>query len=244
MNLKLSLVPRNGLCLSLIAITVLTAGCANSRRHSSYDGDLQNEQSDSFVQDNAVGGAATGAVLGCIAGTILDVHLAVATHGGASPGIGCAAGAAAGAVAGGVDGYEQGQAAQAQATQVVMTRSVTADIEKENDKLQTALQTAQHVVDTDQKQLDQIKSELAAKSISLEDARAQTAAIRDNTAQIADILNTARKKREDFLAARGQLLGNDTTVVDREIAVLTGQITRLETELVSLNASLTLTELN
>src|SRR6516162_9229017 len=111
MNLKLSLVPRNGLCISLIAITVLTAGCATSRRHGSYDGDLQGEQSDSFVQDNAVGGAATGAVLGCVAGTLLDVLLAVATHGRASPGIGCAAGAAAGAVAGGVDGYEQGQAA-------------------------------------------------------------------------------------------------------------------------------------
>jgi hypothetical protein len=244
MNLKLSLVPRNGLCLSLIAITVLTAGCANSRRHSSYDGDLQNEQSDSFVQDNAVGGAATGAVIGCVAGTLLDVLLAVATHGRASPGIGCAAGAAAGAVAGGVDGYEQGQAAQAQATQVVMTRSVTADIEKENAKLQTALQTAQHVVDTDQKQLDQIKSGLAAKSISLEDARAQTAAIRDNTAQIADILNTARRKRYDFLAARSQLPANDTATVDREIAVLNGEITRLETQLASVNTSLTLTGLN
>ena len=244
MNLKLSLVPRNGLCLSLIAITVLTAGCANSRRHSSYDGDLQNEQSDSFVQDNAVGGAATGAVIGCVAGTLLDVLLAVATHGRATPGIGCAAGAAAGAVAGGVDGYSQGEQAQAQAAQVVVTRSVTGDIEKENAKLQTALQTAQHVVDTDQKQLDQIKSGLAAKSISLEDARAQTAAIRDNTAQIADILNTARKKREDFLAARGQLLGNDTAVVDREIAALSGQIARLVTQLASVNASLTLTGLN
>jgi hypothetical protein len=244
MNLKLSLVPRNGLCLSLIAMTVLATGCANSRRPGSYDGDLQSEQSDSFVQDNAVGGAATGAVIGCVAGTILDVLLAVATHGRASPGIGCAAGAAAGAVAGGVDGYTQGEQAQAQATHVVMTRSVTADIEKENAKLQTALQTAERVVDTDQKQLDQIKSELAAKSISLEDARAQTAAIRENTAQIVAILDTARKKRDDFLAARGQLLGNDTAVVDREIAVLNGQIARLETQLASVNASLTLTGLN
>jgi len=244
MNPKLSLVPRNGLCLSLIAITVLTAGCANSRRHGSYDGDLQSEQSDSFVQDNAVGGAATGAVLGCVAGTILDILLAVATHGGASPGLGCAAGAATGAVAGGVEGYTQGQAAQAQANKVVMTRSVTADIEKENAKLQTALQTAQRVIDTDQKQLDQIKSELAAKSISLEDARAETAAIRDNTAQIADILNTARRKRYDFLAARGQLPANDTAAIDREIAVLNGEITQLETQLASVNISLTLTGLN
>jgi len=244
MNPKLSLVPRNGLCLSLIAITVLTAGCANSRRHGSYDGDLQSEQSDSFVQDNAVGGAATGAVLGCVAGTILDILLAVATHGGASPGLGCAAGAATGAVAGGVEGYTQGQAAQAQANKVVMTRSVTTDIEKENAKLQTALQTAQRVVDTDQKQLDQIKSELAAKSISLEDARVETAAIRDNTAQIADILNTARRKRYDFLASRSQLPANDTAAIDREIAVLNGEITQLETQLASVNISLTLTGLN
>jgi hypothetical protein len=106
------------------------------------------------------------------------------------------------------------------------------------------LQTAQRVVDTDQKQLDQIKSELAAKSISLEDARAEAAAIRENTAQIVAILDTARKKRYDFLAARSQLLGNDTAVVDREIAVLNGEIARLESALISLNASLTLTGLN
>ena len=121
---------RSGLWLCLIAALLPIAGCASSRRQGGGDVQLASEQSASFVADNTAGGAATGAVIGCIAGALLDVLLVVATHGQASPGIGCAVGAATGAVAGGVDGYTQGTEAQAQANQVLETRSVAADIQK------------------------------------------------------------------------------------------------------------------
>ena len=46
-----------------------------------------------------------------------------------------------------------------------------------NAKLETAVQTAQRVVDADQKKLDQIKADLAAKKITIENARAQASRI-------------------------------------------------------------------
>ena len=161
-----------------------------------------------------------------------------------SPGIGCALGAAAGAAVGGVDGYTQGKEAQAQADQVLMTRSLTGDIEQENARLQSAVEAAQRVVDSDRKKLDRIKSDLAAKTISLDNAQVQAAFIRQNTAAIAAIVDDARKRRDDFLAARKSLQGSDTAAVDRQIGQLDSEIAQLESQLASVNASLTLTELN
>jgi len=138
----------------------------------------------------------------------------------------------------------QAKAAQTQANSILMTRSVTKDIQKENAKLQEAVSTAQRVVDSDQKRLDQIKAELASKTISIENARAQTAVIRDNSKQIASILDAARKNRDNFITARNQLQGSDTAGLDQQIAQLNGQIAQLETQLASVNTSLTLAGLN
>ena len=235
---------RSGLWLCLVAAALPIAGCAGSGHRGSADGQLASEQSDSFVADNTVGGATTGAVIGCIAGILLDAAIIVATNGIASPGIGCAIGGAAGAVAGGVDGYTQGKEAQAQADQVLMTRSLTGDIEQENARLQPAVEAAQRVVDSDREKLDRIKSDLAAKTISLDNARVQAAFIRQNTAAIAAIVDDARKRRDVFLTARKSLQGSDTAAVDRQIGQLDSEIAKLESQLASMNASLTLTELN
>jgi hypothetical protein len=235
---------RGGLRLCLIAALLPIAGCATSRPQGSADGQLASEQSASFVADNTAGGAATGAVIGRIAGALLDVLLIVATHGRSSPGMGCAVGAAAGAVAGGVDGYTQANEAQAQANRVLEIRSVAADIKKENATLQSAVEIAQRVVDSDREKLDRIKTDLATKTISLENAQVQAAFIRQNTAQIAAILDDARKQRDSFLTSRKGLQDSDATAVDREIGEFETKIARLESQLASVNAALTLTALN
>ncbi len=173
--------------------------------------------------------------------------LIVATQGRASPGIGCAVGAApAGAVAGGVDGYTQGNEAQAQANQVLKTRAVAAEVEKENAMLQSAVEAAQRIVDSDREKLDRIKSDLATKTISLENAQVQAAFIRRNTAQIATILDEARRQRDSFLTDRKGLQGSDTAAaVDREIGELDTTIAQArKARLPRMNAALTLTELN
>jgi hypothetical protein len=77
----------------------------------------------------------------------------------------------------------------------------------------------------------------AAKTISLDNAQVQAAFIRQNTAAIAAIVDDARNRRDDFLAARKSLQGSDTAAVDRQIG-------QLDSEIASVNASLRLTELN
>jgi archaellum component FlaC len=253
-------VKRSGVWVCLFTMALGTSACESGGRHYSNSGGgyssastgnsadmtddekLLREQSASFVQDNTVGGAATGAILGCVLGGVLGALLGGKAQAAA---LGCGAGAAAGGIAGGVDGYLKGKAAQTQANEVLMTRSVTADVEKQNAKLEAAVQTAQRVVDDDQKKLDQINAALAAKTISLDNARAQTADIRQNSAEIAKILDAARKSRDTFVDARNQLQGgSDTTALDAEINQLNGEIAQLETQLAQVNNSLNLTHLN
>jgi chromosome segregation ATPase len=196
---------------------------------------------DSFVQDNVFGGAASGAIVGCLLGGVLGALLGGRAS---SAAIGCGAGAAGGAIVGGVDGYMNAKAAQNQSNRILMTRSVTADVRKENAKLETAVQTAQRVVDADQKKLDQIKADLAAKKITIENARAQASVIRQNSDEIAQILDAARKNRDNFVDARNKLQGGDTAELDQQISELNGEIDQLQDQLASVNTSLSLTGLN
>lgn len=250
---------RGGLWACLFAAVLTPAGCTTGGRYGggyggSYssasassgkltdDEKLLREQSDSFVQDNVFGGAATGAVVGCLLGGVLGALLGGRAS---SAAIGCGAGAAGGAIVGGVDGYMNAKAAQNQSNKILMTRSVTTDIRKENAKLETAVQTAQRVVDADQKKLDQIKADLAAKKITIENARAQASVIKQNSAEIAQILDAARKNRDDFVDARNKLQGGvDTSQLDQEIDQLNGEIDQLQNQLASVNTSLSLTGLN
>ena len=252
---------RGGLWACLFAAVLTPAGCttyggygggygsygsygSSSRSNANLTSDekLLREQSDSFVQDNVFGGAATGAIVGCLLGGLLGALLGGR---GADAAIGCGAGAAGGAIVGGVDGYMNAKAAQNQSDKILMTRSVTADIRKENAKLESAVQTAQRVADSDQKKLDQIKSELAAKTISIENARAQASVIRQNSAAIAQILDAARKNRDNFVDARNKLQGGvDTAELDQQISQLDAEIAQLQNQLASVNTSLSLTGLN
>ena len=250
---------RGGLWACLFAAVLTPAGCttyggvgyssygsygssSQSNANLTSDEKLLREQSDSFVQDNVFGGAATGAIVGCLLGGLLGALLGGR---GADAAIGCGAGAAGGAIVGGVDGYMNAKAAQNQSNKILMTRSVTSDIRKENAKLESAVQTAQRVADSDQKKLDQIKSELAAKTISIENARAEASVIRQNSAAIAQILDAARKNRDNFVDARNKLQGGvDTTELDQEISQLDAEIAQLQQQLASVNTSLSLTGLN
>jgi hypothetical protein len=229
---------------SCLAVAVLfLGGCAtHSYTEASMTSDerLLREQSDDFVQENMFGGAATGAIFGCILGAVLGASLGSS---GKDAAIGCGAGAGAGALIGGVDGYMQAKEAQYQANQVAMAQSVAADVRAQNQELQRAVDTAQRVVDNDRQRLAQLQSQVAAKQMTLEQARAEADVIRDNSAQIADILAAAREKRDNFIQARNDLATSDTYELDQEIDQLNHEIAKLEQQLASINTSLDLTGL-
>src|SRR5689334_7180070 len=86
---------------AIVLAGALLAGCtptmgypgSDQRYASSQTADerLLREQSDSFVQDNVFGGAATGALVGCMLGALAGALIA---HDAKSAAIGCGAGGA------------------------------------------------------------------------------------------------------------------------------------------------------
>ena len=57
-----------------VAMSVVVAGCASNYENMTADEKLLHEQSDSFVEENVMGGAATGAIIGAIRGRGIRGH--------------------------------------------------------------------------------------------------------------------------------------------------------------------------
>lgn len=227
-------------CVLSVAMTIVVAGCATNHENMTADEKLLHEQSDSFVEENVFGGAATGAIIG----TVLGALLGAAIGGDAtSAGYGAAAGFGAGAIAGGVDGYLQAKEAQEGANQVLMARAVAEDVRKDNQKLSAVLQTTTRIVEADKQKLARLHEQVASNQITLDQARDKAAAVRENSEVIEDVLSDARKKRDNYVDARNRLSGTDSAELDSEINRLNSEIAELERQLTSLNASLELTDL-
>jgi hypothetical protein len=224
---------------ALIAVFAL-AGCATNYEHLTADERLLREQSDSFVAENVFGGAATGAIIGALLGALVG-----ATAGGDTEaiGYGAAAGAGAGLIVGGIDGYLQGKAAQYQANQVMMVRAVAADVRRDNEKLSELLETTSRVIEADKRKLEQLRSQVEARQITLEQAREEAEIVAANSETIEETLVDATEKRDKYIDARNRLSFGDTAELDMEIHRLNAEIAELEQQVASLNASLDLTGL-
>ena len=225
-------------CALSVAISMAVAGCASNYENMTADEKLLHEQSDSFVEENVIGGAATGAIIGAIAGALLGVAIGGDAE---SAGYGAAAGLGAGAIVGGVDGYLQAKEAQEGANQVLMARSVAEDVRKDNQKLAAVLQTTTRVVEADKQKLARLQEQVASNQITLDEARDKAASVRENSEVIEDVLSDAREQRDKYIDARNQLVYG--AELDGEINRLNSEIAELERQLTSLNTSLELTDL-
>jgi hypothetical protein len=223
-----------------IAIALTLTACASNYEHMTADERLLNEQSDSFVAENVFGGAGTGAIIGLFAGALLGAAFGDDAK---SIGYGAAGGLAAGAIVGGVDGYLQAKRARYEANLVLMERAVAADVRRDNQKLSEVLQTSSRVVEADKQKLARLQAQVAARQITLERARVEAAAVRENSETIEETLQDAREKRDNYVDARNRLRGGVTGELDMEIDQLNNEIAALEQQVVALNASLELTGL-
>jgi uncharacterized protein YcfJ len=214
------------------------AGCASNYENMTADEKLLHEQSDSFVEENVIGGAATGAIIGAIAGALLGAAIGGDAE---SAGYGAAAGLGAGAIVGGVDGYLQAKQAQEGANEVLMARSVAEDVRKDNQKLAAVLQTTTRVVEAEKQKLARLQEQVASNQITLDEARDKAASVRENSEVIEDVLSDAREQRDKYIDARNQLVYS--AELDGEINRLNSEIAELERQLASLNTSLELTDL-
>jgi hypothetical protein len=231
---------RRGAAMALIA---LLGACATAPTTQSGDTAgltpdevALREQSASFVAQNVFEGAVVNAAIGCVLGAILVYSL---TGEGDDAAVGCGVGGAAGAVYGGVDGYVTAKRTQAAVSELAAVRAMTADVRSENEKLARLVESSRRVAENDRRRIDALKARIDAKQMTVEQARVEAKLVRENTAQIEQVLVEARERRDNYVQARAQLAGgSETAELDGEIATLDGEIADLESQLTLVNNSL------
>jgi predicted nucleic acid-binding Zn-ribbon protein len=225
-----------------LALSALAGACATSPSSPSDTAGLTpdeialREQSASFVTQNVFEGALVNGAIGCALGAILVYSL---TGEGKDAAVGCGVGGAAGAVYGGVDGYVTAKRTQAAENELGAVRAMTADVRAENEKLERLVESSQRVAENDRRRIEDLKSRIDSKQITLEQARTEAKLVRENTAQIEQVLVEARERRDNYVQARAQIASSaGTGDLDREIDTLNGEIAELETQLTLVNTSL------
>ena len=218
-----------------LAAGFVMVGCASSGATGNA---VSSTLPDSLAAGDVAEMAKTEAAPNCVPGTLIDIVRIVTTQGIAEPALNCAIWGTPSGFAG--DPSYRRAAAQAQAKQIQATRLITKQIERENAQLESAIQAAEQVAVSDQRRLEQIKAALAAKTISLDNARAQAAGIRANDAQVAALLDEARKRRQDLPVPSEAEEGD---ALDQQMSRLNAEIAQLESQLDAMNRSMMLTGL-
>ncbi|MEQ8710128.1 MAG: hypothetical protein RIC36_14140 [Rhodospirillales bacterium] len=206
----------------------------------SADEELLRTQSDGFVTENVAGGALAYGTAGCLAlGTV-----SIITNGDIrNAGTACLTGLVLGGVAGGVDGYMKAKEAQQKADRITIAKAMADDVRAENEKLSEMVATSRRIVETDRRRIEDLARKVDAKILTLEQARAEAGVIRNNSAQIENILQAAREKRDGYQEARRRVSSGNTAELDAEIARLNVEINELEKQLDSVNTTLRVTGL-
>ena len=210
-----------------VALSMAAAGCATNRaadRPLSPDEQRLRQQAEVFNTT-----VAEGALAGCLAGTLLGILVAKDKAAGA------VAGCAAGGVAGGAGGYYVAQKQETYASAERRLDAMIAAVRQANQRLAGIVATSQRVIAADRARIEDIDRSLAANRISLDQARAQMAAVDDNRAYLEKTLAGLHEKQKTYREAaptlRGQGSNRQAAELDREIASLETQVRALEGEL-------------
>jgi hypothetical protein len=196
------------------------------------------EDADRF-NETVLGGAATGAVVGAVLGALLGA----ASGKKENIAKGALLGAAAGGVLGGVDGYVTAKAQENSNNSVRMLNSMAQDVRKDNARLERIVANSNQVLNDSKAQLEQIKSDVTTKKMSVVQATAERSKIEENRKLLEETLETATNKRNNYHDAAKKLRdqGGNTKEMDREIAKLESQVHDLEANVASLNSALEVT---
>jgi hypothetical protein len=157
---------------------------------------------DATFNQTVAGGVAVGAVSGAALGA-LACALA-----GKNP-LACAAiGAGAGAVAGGVGGYAVAKQQEASRQNVRAIDSVTEDIRKQNEDLQSQVVAARQVVANGQQKLSSVRAGVRAGTLTAEQASAERARIGRDSQRLGDIVQHLQEQEKQYVQAGQQVGGN------------------------------------
>lgn len=194
------------------------------------------QDSDRFNQ-TVIGGILTGAVAGAAAGA-----LAAILTGGNKKEIRntAVAGAVVGGTIGGIDGYVTAKKEQAGRDEIRTLQAAAADVRQDNNKLQAFLDSSGTVLAEGKARLASLRSDVAAKRLSAEQADAARKREEQNIASMNATLVQAKKTREQYTQASAQFAGTPQSRrdLDAELARMNKQVAQLENNISDYNRAL------
>jgi hypothetical protein len=167
------------------------------------------------------GGAIIGGLGGAAAGA---VGCAIA---GKNPLICAAIGGAAGLFVGGVAGYVIAKKQESARNNVRAIDSVTADVVKQNQDLQSEVIAARQVAAHGQQKLASIRSAERSGAMTAEQASSERARIAQDTERLSNIIGHLQAQVKDFQDA-GQQVGQSSRDFNRQIAEMQRNVMLLQ----------------
>ncbi len=187
------------------------------------------QQADTFNQTMV-----EGAIVGCLGGMLLGALVAGKGNRAAGVAAGCAVGGGIGAGAGAYVADKQEQYANTEQRYNAMID----DVHKDNERLAGLIQTARTTIAADKGRIEQIDADLAAKKITMDQAKTKMAHVDENTAYLQKTIASLKDRRDNYVAAAKQTPANSNqkAQMDKEINALQTQIAQLDDQLGALVA--------
>lgn len=194
------------------------------------------QDSDRFNQ-TVIGGILTGAVAGAATGAIAAW---LTGHSGKEVRNTAIAGAVVGGTIGGIDGYVTAKKEQAGRNEIRTLQAAAADVRQDNQKLQAYLDSSGTVLNEGKARLASLRSDIASKKLSAEQAEAARKREEQNIASMNATLTQARKTRDQYTQASAQFSGTPQSRrdLDAEIARMNKQVAQLESNISEYNRAL------
>jgi hypothetical protein len=187
------------------------------------------------VLGGALVGAAAGAAIGAVSCLFVDsrdrsscaVQRAVI-------------GGAVGGIAGAVDGYYTAKKQQATQQKVREIDLVTRDVRADNARLQAFIRSSDTVLAESRTKLTQLNSDVAAKKVSIQQAKAERAQIEQNRDLMQNTLDNMKKSRDVYnqTSAKMPATAAGKRDLDAEMKRLNQEIAVLEKNVVAMNSAL------
>jgi hypothetical protein len=145
-----------------------------------------------------VEGSLLGAGLGILAGVLIG-----ATTGRVENMVKYGAvGGVTGGVLGGVDGYMVAKQQEAGNNRIRMIRSMTRDVEADNEKLHALVESSNRILEDSKRQLADINQQVETKTANLAEARATKSRVEQNRNVMQSSLDSLKKRRSSASTSR------------------------------------------
>lgn len=244
--------PRQRLICSVVAVVFLatSSGCQTAKPLPASEGgttqaeappvrltasEEQMRKDDTRFYETVLGGAVAGALTAsalCVAAKLLT--------GGKKVGEAAVTCAVIGLVVGGVDGYVVGKREKATRDKISELQAATDEVRKDNQNLQTFLDSSNIVLAEGKARLATLRSDLTAKRVSAAQADQARKREEENIASMNRTLKNARGARDVYASAAPKFNGTPQQKrdLDAEITRMNNQVAQLEKNIADYNEAL------